>query len=188
METTCRDQADRLKHRHDDQDYPDRHEGEKRRRIESSSTAAATSTSEQSIVQPETRSTPHHVESQVDPIESTWHDVGTTISLTSAEVSLDVGPTVEKPAGGDTEMLGDEDDDITEDWSLINLDAPQSADTELVINERARQLLLELASSYVPFTGLPDFDRFIMGEAGTASTSEPLYRDACLRSAPSECR
>ena len=74
--------------------------------------------------------------------------------LTAAEVSMDVGPTVEKPAGGDTKMLRDEDDDITEGWSLINLDAPQSADTELVINERARQLLLELASSYVPFTGL----------------------------------
>ena len=42
-----------------------------------------------------------------------------------------------------------------------------------MINERARQLLLELASSYVSFIGLPDFDRFIMGEAGTASTSEP---------------
>ena len=42
-----------------------------------------------------------------------------------------------------------------------------------MINERARQLLLELASSYVPFTGLPDFDRFIMGEDGTTSTSEP---------------
>jgi hypothetical protein len=86
---------------------------------------------------------------------------------------MDVGPSVEKPVGGDTEMLGDEDEEITEDWPLINLDAPQSADTELVINERARQLLYELASSYVPFTGLPDFDRFIMGEITAPATSEP---------------
>jgi hypothetical protein len=186
LENTCREQADSLKRRHDDQDDPDRHEGEKRRRIESSSGAAATSTSEQTTtsIQPETESTPHNVESQVDPIEPTGHDVDTTLSLTSAEVSLDVGPTVEKPAGGDTELLGDEDDDIFEDWPLINLDAPQSADTELVINERARQLLLELASSYVPFTGLPDFDRFIMGEAGTASTSEPTTTETSASDPP----
>ena len=82
LETTCREQAERLKHRHDDQDDPDCHEGEKRRRIESLSAAAAsaTSTSEQSTVQPETGSTPHHVESQVDPIEPTGHDVGTTLT------------------------------------------------------------------------------------------------------------
>ena len=43
-----------------------------------------------------------------------------------------------------------------------------------MINERARQLLRELASYYVPFTGMPDFDRFIVGEAGTASTFEPV--------------
>ena len=89
-------------------------------------------------VQPKTGSTPHHVESQVDLIKPTGHDAGTTLSLTSAEVSMDVGPTVEKPAGGDIETLGDDDDDITEDWPLINLDASKSADTELVINERAR--------------------------------------------------
>ena len=64
--------------------------------------------------------------------------------LTAAEVSMDVGPKVEKPAGGDTEMLGDDDDDTIDDWPLINLDASQSADTELVINERSRQLLREL--------------------------------------------
>ena len=93
--------------------------------------------------------------------------------LASTEVSMDVSPMIEKPTSGDTEMLGDDDDDTTEDWPLINLDTSQSADTELVIKERVRQLLLELASSYVPFTGLPDFNRFILGEAGTASTSEP---------------
>ena len=43
----------------------------------------------------------------------------------------------------------------------------------MVINERTRQLLYELATSYVPFTGLPDFDRFILGEAAASSTSEP---------------
>ena len=98
---------------------------------------------------------------------------------------MDVSPMVEKPAGGDTEILGDDDDDTTDDWPLINLDASQSADAKLVINERVRQLLRELASSYVPFTGLPDFDRFIAGEAGTAFTSEPTTRD--IRSAPLEC-
>ena len=96
--------------------------------IESSS-AATTSTSEQSTVQLKAGSTPHHVEPQVEPIEPTGHDEGTTISLTSVEVSMDVGPTVEKPAGGDTEMLGDDDDDTTNDWLLINNDALQSADT-----------------------------------------------------------
>ena len=35
---------------------------------------------------------------------------------------MDVGPTVEKPTGGNTEVLGD--DEITKDWPLINLDAP----------------------------------------------------------------
>ena len=64
------------------------------------------------------------MEPQVEPIEPTGHDEGTTISLTSVEVSMDAGPKVEKPAGGDIEMLGDDDDDTTEDWSLINLDAP----------------------------------------------------------------
>ena len=172
LEETYRAQSQGTKRRHDDQEDPDGHEGEKRRRIESSSAAAATSTSEQSTVQPETGSTPHHVESQVDIIEPTGQDACTTLSLTSAKVSMDVGSTVEKPAGGDIEMLGHDDDDTTDDWPLINLDASQSAVTELVINERARQLLRKLASSYVPFTGLPDFDRFIMGEASTASTSE----------------
>ena len=44
---------------------------------------------------------------------------------------------------------------------------------ELVINERARQLLHELANSYIPLTSHPDFDRFIMGEVVAPSTSEP---------------
>ena len=34
-------------------------------------------------------------------------------------------------------------------------------------------MLYELANSYVPFTGLPGFDRFITGEAAAPSTSEP---------------
>ena len=68
-----------MKRRHDDQDDPDRHGGEQ-----------TTIT-----IQPETGSTPHRVESQVDPIEPKVHDVDTTLSLTSAEVSLDVGPMVE---------------------------------------------------------------------------------------------
>ena len=96
---------------------------EKRLKIESSSAAAATYTSEQSTVQLESRSTPHHVEPQVKPIEPTGQDEGAMTTLTSAEVSMDVGPTVEKPAGGDTEMLGDDDDGTTDDWPLINLDA-----------------------------------------------------------------
>ena len=40
--------------------------------------------------------------------------------------------------GGDTEVFGDDADEIIEDWPLINLDVPQSVDTELVINERVR--------------------------------------------------
>ena len=84
------------------------------------------------------------MEPQVEPIEPRGQDEGTMTALTSAKVSMNVGPTVEMPASGDSEMLGDDDDDTTDDWSLINLDASQSADTELVINERARQLLREL--------------------------------------------
>ena len=61
---------------------------------------------------------------QVKSIEPRGQNEGAMIALTSAEVSMDVCPTVEKPAGGDTEMLGDDDDDTTDtNWPLINLDA-----------------------------------------------------------------
>ena len=49
------------------------------------------------------------MESQVELIEPTGQDAGTTLSVTSAEVSMDVSSTIEKPAGGDTEMLRDDD-------------------------------------------------------------------------------
>ena len=61
------------KRRYDDHEDTDGHDGEKRRRIESSSGTATISTSEQTttIIQPETGSTTHHVEFQVDRIEPT---------------------------------------------------------------------------------------------------------------------
>ena len=136
LEEICRAQSRGTKRRYDDQEDPDGHEGEKRLRIESSS-AAATYTSEQSTVQLKAGSTPHHVEPHVEPIKPTGQDEGTMTELTSAEVSMDAGPMVENPAGGDTEMFGDDDDDTTEGWLLINLDASQSVDTDLVINERS---------------------------------------------------
>lgn len=76
-------------------------------------------------------------------------------------------------------MLGDDDKDTTEDWLLINLDAPHTTDTELVINERAWQLLRELASSYMmtgpedETTELSDYDRFLLDEAVIPSVSKP---------------
>ena len=75
--------------------------------------------------QPETGSTPHSVEPQVEAIEPSGHDGSETLDLnqsegscllpTATEISMDVGLTVEKPTGGDTEMLGDDDDDTTDD-------------------------------------------------------------------------
>ena len=67
------------------------------------------------------------MEPQVEPIEPTGQDEGAMTTLTSAEVSMDVGPTVEKPAGGDTEMLGDDDDDtlMTGRWSTLMLSRVQ---------------------------------------------------------------
>ena len=50
LEDTCRTQSQGTKMRHDDQEDPDGHEGEKRHRIESSSAAAATSTLEQTTL------------------------------------------------------------------------------------------------------------------------------------------
>ena len=65
------------------------------------------------------------MEPQVKSIEPTGHDEGTTLdlnqpedsslSLTTAEVPMDVAPTVEKPIGGDTEALRDDDDESIED-------------------------------------------------------------------------
>ena len=58
------------------------------------------------------------MESQVDTLEPAG------LIFDREGISMDVGPSVEKPVGGDTEMLGDEDEEITEYWPLINLDAP----------------------------------------------------------------
>ena len=64
------------------------------------------------------------MESQVDTLEP--------VGLVSERegISMDVGPSVEKPVGGDTEIVDEEDEEIIQNWSLINLDAPQSADAE----------------------------------------------------------
>ena len=54
-------------------------------------------------------------------------------------ISMDVGPSVEKPVGGDTEMVIDFDyeDRLTEEWPVISLTDSVDASTEQVINERA---------------------------------------------------
>ena len=70
-------------------------------------------------------------------------------------------------------MIGDDDDEMTEDCPLNNLDVLQSIHIELVTNERERQLLQELANNHVPFTCLPDLDKFIMGKAAVPSSSKP---------------
>ena len=49
---------------------------------------------------------------------------GSCLLPTTNEICIDVDPSVENPTDEDTEVLGDDDDEITEDWSLINLDAP----------------------------------------------------------------
>ena len=52
--------------------------------------------------------------------------------------------TVEKPAGVDKEV-SEEAEDETDDWSLIDLDAPINPNVEQVINERVLAMLHDLA-------------------------------------------
>ena len=64
---------------------------------------------------------------------------------------MDVGPLVENPVCGDTDMPPEFDfeDDLTEEWPTISLTDSVNASTKQVINERALKVLHDLAISFV---------------------------------------
>ena len=117
------------------------------------------------------------MESQVDTLEP----VG--LISDSQEISMDVGPSVEKPVDGDTEMVIDFDygDGLTEEWSVISLTDSVDASTEQVINERGLKVLHDLARSFMFLEpndermNLDDEDQILIGDSITAPLHHTPY-------------
>ena len=98
--------------------------GDKRHRVESETT---TDTEPQTTTDPpEITPSEQRVKSQVDTLES----VERVFNIQG--ISMDVGPLVEKPVGGDIEMVMhfDYEDELTEEWPVISLTDSVDARTE----------------------------------------------------------
>ncbi|KAI3681770.1 hypothetical protein L6452_36574 [Arctium lappa] len=124
VEDTCHSQAERLKRRHDDQDDPDHHEGEKRQRLTESETHMVESGQVEQGSGSGTRTEGQRQEQEREQV---------------TDLVLYDYPTVEKP-----EEFEDGSPIVPEDWAII-LDPYEVADTtkECANTERALVVMQE---------------------------------------------